>query len=117
MKKLESLKIGFVNGYWKLMLMMSTLLMPGRAFAATGSSGGSGEGGGSDAALGKWNDIIGFLTPWISRIGGLVILIGAIEFGLAFKNDDAEAKVKGIRTIVAGCIVFAVGLSSNLFLA
>lgn len=64
----------------------------------------------------KWNAVIDFILPWISRLGGVVILIGAVEFGLAFKNDDAEGKTKGLRTVIAGCIVLAVGLSSSTFL-
>lgn len=64
----------------------------------------------------KWDAVINFMVPWISRLGGVVILIGAVEFGLGFKNDDAEAKTKGMRTVIAGCIVFAVGKSSSTFL-
>ena len=69
------------------------------------------------AAEAKWNAVIDFIVPWITRMGGLIVLIGAVEFGIAFKGDDAEGKTRGIRTIVAGCIVTAVGLSSNIFLA
>ena len=65
----------------------------------------------------KWETVIGFVIPWIKRLGGVVVLIGAIEFGLAWKNDDAEGKTKGMRTIIAGCIVTAVGYSANTFLA
>lgn len=65
----------------------------------------------------KWDTVIDFIVPWISRLGGVVILIGAVEFGLAFKNDDAEGKTKGMRTIIAGCIVTAVGFSADIFLA
>lgn len=68
---------------------------------------------GADA---KWNAMISFILPWISRLGGVVLLIGAVEFGLAFKSDDAEGKTKGMRTAIAGCIVIAVGLSSSTFL-
>lgn len=64
----------------------------------------------------KWNSVVQFILPWIQRLGGVVILIGAVEFGLAFKNDDAEAKTKGLRTVIAGCIVLAVGVSSSIFL-
>lgn len=69
------------------------------------------------AADAKWDAVISFILPWITRLGGVVILIGAVEFGLAFKNDDAEGKTKGMRTVIAGCIVTAVGLSSDIFLA
>lgn len=67
-------------------------------------------------AKAKWEKVIGFIIPWIKRLGGVVILIGAIEFGLAWKNDDAEGKTKGMRTIIAGCIVTAVGYSAKTFL-
>lgn len=88
---------------WKLMALVTPLLLTaGTAYATTADD--------------KWNAVIGFLLPWISRLGGVVILIGAIEFGLAFKNDDAEGKTKGLRTVIAGCIVLAVGLGSDIFL-
>lgn len=74
-------------------------------------------GGSSTTAEQKWDNVMNFILPWITRLGGVVILIGAVEFGLAFKNDDAEGKTKGIRTVIAGCIVFAVGLSADIFLA
>lgn len=83
-----------------------------RAYAS-----GTDGGGSSTDANGKWNAVIGFIIPWIQRMGGVVILIGAVEFGLAFKSDDAEGKTRGMRTIIAGCIVMAVGASSNIFLA
>lgn len=70
----------------------------------------------ADAADDKWNSMINFMLPWIQRIGGVVMLIGAIEFGLGWKNDDAEGKVKGMRTAVAGAIVIAVGVGSGTFL-
>lgn len=82
----------------------ATILTPLSVYAAPSS------------AEAKWNAVIDFLVPWISRLGGVVILIGAIDFGLAFKNDDAEAKTRGLKTIIAGAIVAAVGLSSDLFL-
>lgn len=74
-------------------------------------------GGGTPTAEQKWDTVISFIVPWITRLGGAVILIGAVEFGLGFKNDDAEGKTKGMRTIIAGAIVTAVGLSSDIFLS
>lgn len=87
------------------------------AGANAGASAGGTGGGTTPTAEDKWDTVIGFILPWITRLGGVVILIGAIEFGLAFKNDDAEGKTKGMRTIIAGCIVTAVGLSSDIFLS
>lgn len=70
----------------------------------------------ANTAEAKWDTIIGFIVPWVERLGGVVIFIGAVEFGLAFKDNDAEGKTKGMRTIIAGAIVFAVALSSDIFL-
>lgn len=93
--------------YLALSLMVCGMLAPANVASASGTT---------TTAEAKWDAVIGFITPWISRLGGVVILIGAIEFGLAFKSDDAEGKTKGMRTVIAGCIVFAIGLSSDIFL-
>lgn len=63
-----------------------------------------------------WDNVIGFLVPWIGRLGGAVMLIGGIMFGLAFKNDDADGKTRALQTLIAGAIVVAVGAASNIFL-
>lgn len=65
----------------------------------------------------KWDSIVNFILPWITRLGGVVILIGAVEFGLAFKDQDAEGKTRGMRTAIAGLIVTAVSASSSIFLS
>ena len=96
--------------YYKAVMMMYTLFCPIAVAAA-------GDEEGATTAEDKWDAIIGFITPWITRLGGVVILIGAIEFGLAWKNDDAEKKTQGMRTVIAGCIVWAVGMSTDTFLA
>jgi len=64
----------------------------------------------------RWNAVIGFLMPWIGRLGGVVMLLGGIMFALGFKNDDADGKTRGLQTLIAGAIVIAVGASSNIFL-
>lgn len=99
-------KIGVVKNYvekkkWQTAMLLYGVLAPVNVAC------------GADA---KWNAMISFILPWIQRLGGVVLLIGAVEFGLAFKNDDAEGKTKGMRTAIAGCIVIAVGLSSSTFL-
>lgn len=99
---------------------MVTTMMVEVNLALAGAGAGAGAGTtttGTTTAEAKWDTIIGFIVPWITRLGGVVILIGAVEWGLAFKSDDAEGKTKGMRTIIAGCIVTAVGLSSDIFLA
>lgn len=71
----------------------------------------------ADDGSSAWNSMVGIITPWITRLGGAVILIGGIMWGLGFKSEDAEAQTRGIRTLVAGAIVCAVGASSSTFLS
>lgn len=52
-----------------------------------------------------WNSVMDLIMDWVPRIGVVVIVIGAIEFGFAFKSEDAEGKTKALRTIAAGAIV------------
>lgn len=93
------------NHMLRFSLLLSSMLSP---IAVSSASGGADT---------QWQNFIDFIVPWITRLGGVVFLIGAVEFGLAFKNDDAEGKTKGVRTVIAGCIVIAVGLSSGTFLS
>jgi len=99
--RIEKVKNYICQKKWQTVMMLYALLAPVNVAY------------GADA---KWNAMISFILPWIQRLGGVVLLIGAVEFGLAFKNDDAEGKTKGMRTAIAGCIVIAVGLSSTTFL-
>ena len=51
---------------------------------------------------------------WI--ISAAFLLFGAIQFGSAFRNDDAEAKSKGLRNLVAGAIALTIAvIAPNLF--
>ena len=89
------------------MLMLSSIT----AFAE-GESGGGGFG---DGGVSQFNSVIEFFATWIGRIGLVVGFVGAIMFGLAIKNDDAEAKTRGLMTLASGFVVFAVTQALNLF--
>lgn len=65
-----------------------------------------------DAAF---NEVIGFFATWIGRIGLVVAFVGGVMFALAIKNDDAEAKTRGLMTLASGFVVFALTLSLDLF--
>lgn len=62
-----------------------------------------------------FNKVITFFANWIGRIGLVVAFVGGIMFGLAIKNEDAEAKSRGLMTLVSGFVVFALTKSLNLF--
>ena len=93
-----------------LVTMMTMSMMSAvTAFAAPADSGGTVDG---EAAF---NEVIGFFADWIGRIGLVVAFVGGIMFALAIKNDDAEAKTRGLMTLASGFVVFALTLSLNLF--
>lgn len=98
----------------KILLTLTTMLTVGMmstvtAFADDTSGGGTVDG---EAAF---NSVIGFFADWIGRIGLVVAFVGGIMFALAIKNDDAEAKTRGLMTLASGFVVFALTLSLNLF--
>lgn len=59
--------------------------------------------------------LIGFFATWIGRIGLVVAFVGAVMFGLAIKNDDADGKQRGLMTLAAGFIVYAITLALDMF--
>ena len=61
---------------------------------------------GGDA--GSFNSVVSFIVTWVQRIGGVIGFIGAIQFGMAFKNDDADGKTRGLMTLASGFIVIAI---------
>ena len=79
------------------------------AFAASGGGSISNEG---DEAFFAFE---GFFSTWIGRIGLLVAFVGGTMFGFAMKNDEADQKQRGLMTLAAGFIVFALTRSMGLF--
>lgn len=85
---------------------MSALALAVPAFAA--------EGG--DAGVEQFETVIDFFATWIGRIGLIVGFVGGIMFALAIKNDDADAKTRGLMTLAAGFVVFALTQAVDMFL-
>lgn len=56
-------------------------------------------------ADGAWNEVMETIFDWIPAIAAVLIVIGGVEFGFAFKSEDAEGKTKALRTVAAGAIV------------
>jgi len=83
--------------------MMLSMMFAMAAFAEpTTTAGGSYVEANTKTA---WNKVMDLIIDWVPRIGVVIIVIGAIEFGFAFKSEDAEGKTKALRTIAAGAIV------------
>ena len=97
-------KIGlFLNRHAVMIacVMMVAVMMCGTAFAA-------------DAL---WQTLANLIKTWVTRLGGVVMFVGGIMFGLGWKSDDAEQKSRGISTIIAGAIVIAVAALTGQFFA
>ena len=100
----------------KVITTVSTMVTMAMVSAVTAFA--EGEGGGGGGAVdgeAAFNQVIGFFATWIGRIGLVVAFVGGIMFALAIKNDDAEAKTRGLMTLASGFVVFALTLSLDLF--
>lgn len=64
------------------------------------------EGGGAEDTI---QTIIDLLTTWIPRLGGLLVVVGGIQLGIGFKDDDATGKTRGMQCMIGGAIVAAIG--------
>lgn len=97
----------------KIMLTLTTMLTVGMMSTVTAFA--DDTGGGTVDGEAAFNSVIGFFADWIGRIGLVVAFVGGIMFALAIKNDDAEAKTRGLMTLASGFVVFALTLSLSLF--
>ncbi len=64
-----------------------------------------------------WNTFANLIKTWVIRLGGVVMFVGGVMFGLGWKSDDAEQKSRGVSTIIAGAIVTAVAALTSTFFA
>jgi hypothetical protein len=53
------------------------------------------------------------IKDWSAAIGGIVAGFGGIQAAFGFKNDDPEAKTKGLKTCASGLMV--IGVANTLF--
>lgn len=65
----------------------------------------------------KFTLIVNTIASYGFKFGLLIIFYGAIQIGLAFKNDNPDGKVQGARTAVAGLIVAAVSSGADKFIS
>lgn len=94
----------YMFNVWKYMLlsMVVSFALAGNcmtAFAYNGS--------------GSFDTVVSTIVTWVQRIGGVVAFIGGVQFGFAFKHDDADGKTKGLMTLASGFIVIALCLGYN----
>lgn len=91
---------------YTIVLMIMTI---GKIYAAAPT------GGLSSDADEKFNLIVNTIASYGFKFGLLIIFYGAIQIGLAFKNDNPDGKIQGGKTAFAGLIVAAVTGSVSQF--
>lgn len=69
------------------------------------------DGGTNGGAEGTINTIIGLLKTSIPRLGALLVVVGGIQLGIGFKDDDQTGKTRGMQCMIGGAIVAAIGAS------
>lgn len=63
----------------------------------------------------KLTTVVDWIAAWAGRIGLVVAFFGALQTVLGFMNDDADSKVRGLKTLAAGFMVWGISESTNLF--
>lgn len=56
-----------------------------------------------------------WLKPWLSQIGGVVMLIGGIQFALAWQRQDSESKSNAMLTVMAGAMITGLAVAWGTF--
>lgn len=84
--------------------VMMILMMTGVASAAEG-----------DRAEELWGQVSTLLEKWVTRLGGVIMFVGIITFGIGWRSEDAGQKISGINTIIGGAIVCAGAAAVSTF--
>ncbi|MDD4666318.1 MAG: hypothetical protein PHC81_07270 [Clostridia bacterium] len=71
---------------------------------------------GGNQGQAKINTAIGLMAGWIAKIGLVVAFFGGIETVLAFASDNAEARIKGLKIMAAGFILYGIVHNINDFI-
>jgi hypothetical protein len=69
----------------------------------------------ADAGMDSFDSVVDVVARWLGRIGLVVAFFGAVQLALGFKQDDADGKIRGMKTLASGFLVFGITQSLNLF--
>lgn len=61
------------------------------------------------------DSFIDFACDWLTKIGGIIALVGGVMFALGWQREDAEGKSRGLLTLMAGFMLVAIAQSKGLF--
>lgn len=69
----------------------------------------------AESNTGSIDSFINFACDWLTKIGGVIALVGGVMFALGWQREDAEGKSRGLMTLMAGFMLVAIAQSKNLF--
>ena len=69
-----------------------------------------------DPVTGDFRTIIVYIGKWTEVLGAAMAFFGAVQLAMGFRSDDAEGKNKGLRSMIAGFIVLAIGALAGNFI-
>ncbi len=98
----------FSHIFTAITIVCMIAMMSMTAFAVDGGTGGDSS---------SFDAVVDFVVTWVQRIGYVIGFIGAVQFGLAFKNDDADGKQRGLMTLASGFIVVAICIAYDTLFA
>lgn len=61
------------------------------------------------------DSFINFACDWLTKIGGVIALVGGVMFALGWQREDVEGKSRGLMTLMAGFMLVAIAQSKNIF--
>lgn len=108
---IKNLKTMFPNLFTKEIALKSFCITVVMLLVVTSAYAAEGDPVGMD----KLDAVINVIATWLGRIGLIVAFFGAIQLALGFKNDDADGKVRGMKTLASGFLVFGITQSLSLF--
>jgi hypothetical protein len=88
-----------------LSLSFALMLAGTKIYAAAGGAEG----------MDQFDGVVDVIATWAGRIGLVVAFFGVSKTALGFKQDDADGKVRGMKTMAAGFMVFGISKSLALF--
>lgn len=56
-----------------------------------------------------------FVCDWLFKIGGVVFLVGGVQFALAWGREDADGKSRALLAVMTGCMLAGIAKAPDLF--
>lgn len=69
----------------------------------------------AETGTGSIDNFINFACDWLKKIGGVVALVGGVQFALGWQREDSEGKSRGLFTLMAGFMLIGIAQSKGLF--